>query len=125
MQNPRLRPATAIFAALVVLTLTACSGLPAPLLVTPQPTAAAVIPPDNEQDCLDQGGAWGPQGKAQTDMCNLPATDAGKPCTDSDQCQGLCLASDTSSTGTCTPHTVNFGCYDIMEDGVQMAICID
>jgi hypothetical protein len=105
--------------------LAACSGLPAPLIVTPQPAAVPVVAPDNEQDCLDQGGAWGPQGKAQLDMCDLPATDAGKPCTDSDQCQGLCLAGDTPSTGACSPRTVNFGCHDIVEDGVAMAICID
>lgn len=125
MDNPRKRLVTAIVAAMLMLALAACSALPAPLFVTPQPTAAAVVPSDNEQDCLDQGGAWGPQGRAQTDMCDLPATDAGKSCTDSSQCQGLCLASGTPATGACSPRTINFGCHDIMADGSRMAICID
>ncbi len=125
MKNPGLRLVIVIVAAALMLALAACSALPAPLIVTPQPTAAPVVPPDNEQDCLDQGGAWGPQGLAQTDMCDLPATDAGKSCIDSSQCQGLCLASDTPSTGACSPRTVNFGCHDVMADGAQMGICID
>ncbi len=124
MTNPRPGLVPAAIAALLLLALTACSALP-PLLVTPQPAAGPVVPPNNEQDCLDQGGTWGPQGRAQMDLCDLPATDAGKPCTDSSQCQGLCFASGTPSTGTCSPRTLNFGCHDVMEDGIQMSICID
>jgi hypothetical protein len=115
----------AAFAVMFIFVLAACSGLPEPLIVTPQPTAVPVVLPDNEQDCLAQGGAWGPQGMLQQDMCDLPATDAGKPCTDSSQCQGLCLASDASSTGTCSPRVLNFGCFDVIEDGVKMGLCID
>lgn len=125
MENPRRGLATVTVAALIILALAACSALPEPLFVTPQPTAGAVVLPTNEQDCLDQGGTWGPQGLAQMDMCDLPTTDAGQPCTDSSQCQGLCLASDNPTTGTCSPRTLNFGCRDIIEDGVQMTICID
>jgi hypothetical protein len=116
--------AAAAIAALLVLALAACSSLP-PVIVAPQPTVGLVIPPDNEQDCLAQGGAWGPQGLLQMEMCDLPAVDAGKPCTSSSQCQGLCLASDASSTGTCSPRTLNFGCFDVVEDGAKMGLCID
>jgi len=125
VKNPKLRLAIVIVAALLMLTLASCSALPEPLFVTPQPTADLVVAPDNEQDCLDQGGMWGPQGRAQTEMCDMPAMDAGNACTDSSQCQGLCMASETSSTGTCSPRTVNFGCHDVMVDGAQMGICID
>ncbi len=107
---------------MVLFLLAACT---APLVVTRQPTAVPVTAPTNEQDCLQQGGVWGPQGMAQTDMCDLPATDAGQPCTDSSQCQGLCLAANTPGTGVCSPRTINFGCHDIMQEGVQMGICID
>ena len=124
MKNLRLRLALAAIAAMLILALAACNALP-PLIVTPQPTAGPVVPPNNEQDCLDQGGTWGPQGRAQMDLCDLPAIDAGKSCTDSSQCQGLCFASGTPSTGTCSPRTLNFGCHDVMEDGIQMSICID
>jgi len=124
MRNRRLILATAAIAALLVLALAACGGLP-PLVVTPQPTAVTVVLPDNEQDCLARGGAWGPQGRAQMEMCDLPAADAGQPCTSSSQCQGLCLASDSSSTGTCSPRTIYFGCFDVVEDGSTMGLCID
>ncbi len=124
MKRSRQRVAIASILALLTLALAACNSLP-PLIVTPQPTAVTVVLPDNEQDCKAQGGAWGPQGRLQMAMCDLPASDAGKPCTDSSQCQGLCLVSDTSSMGACSPRTVNFGCYDIMADGVKMTICID
>ena len=125
MKNSRQVLAGLSIAVLLVLTLGACSGLSEPLFVTPQLTASPITPPDNEKDCLDQGGMWGPQGRAQTEMCDMPAMDAGNSCTDSSQCQGLCLASETSSTGTCSPRTVNFGCHDVMVDGAQMGICID
>ncbi len=124
MNRPRPSVAVATIATLLILALAACSSLP-PLIVTPQPTAVPVVLPDNEQDCLAQGGVWGPQGLLQTDMCDLPATDAGQPCTSSSQCQGLCLASDSSSTGTCSPRVLNFGCFDVMVDGVKMGLCID
>ena len=115
----------AAIAAVFIFVLAACSGLSEPLIVTPQPTAVPVVLPDNEQDCLAQGGMWGPQGMLQRDMCDLPATDAGQPCTSSSQCQGLCLASDASSTGTCSPRVLNFGCFDVVEDGAKMGLCID
>ena len=116
--------ATAI-TAMFIFVLAACSGLSEPLIVTPQPAAVPVVLPDNEQDCLAQGGVWGPQGMLQTDMCDLPAADAGRPCTSSSQCQGLCLASDASSTGTCSPRVLNFGCFDVVEDGARLGLCID
>jgi len=125
MKNSRQVLAGLGIAALLVLTLAACSGLTEPLLVAPQPTASPITIPDNETDCLEMGGTWGPQGRAQMDMCDLPTTDAGQACGDSSQCEGMCLASDTPSVGTCSPRTVNFGCFDIMMDGVQMGICID
>jgi hypothetical protein len=124
MNSLRFPVAVVAFATLLILAVAACSSLP-PVIVAPQPTAVPVALPDNEQDCLAQGGAWGPQGLLQQDMCDLPAADAGKPCTSSSQCQGLCLASDSSSTGTCSPRTLNFGCFDVMVDGVKMGLCID
>lgn len=124
MHRPRLSIAVPTIATLLILALAACNSLP-PLIVTPPPTAGPVAPPGNEQDCLAQGGAWGPQGRLQMEMCDLPASDAGQPCTDSSQCQGLCLASGTPTTGLCSPRTLNFGCFDVIEDGSKMGLCID
>jgi hypothetical protein len=96
----------------------------------PSPTTARSTPnpqplPTNEQDCLKQGGTWGPQGRAQQNMCDLPTTDAGQPCTDSSQCEGACLGGETPSIGTCSPRRLNFGCYTVMKDGVQLGLCVD
>ena len=124
MKESRSMLAAAAIAIIVVVALAACGSLP-PLVVTPQPTPVTVVLPENEQDCLAQGGVWGPQGMMQRDMCDLPAADAGKPCTGSDQCQGLCLASDASATGVCSPRVLNFGCFDVIEDGVKLGLCID
>ena len=53
-------------------------------------------------------------------VCAMPTPDAGKSCTGSLQCEGLCL-----SDGTCSPHDQNFGCAEILEDGRIVTICID
>ncbi len=116
--------ATLIVVASFIAVFAACNGLP-PLVVTPQPTAVPLVLPDNEQDCLAQGGVWGPQGMLQRDMCDLPAADAGKACTDSSQCQGLCMASDSPAVGACSPRVLNFGCFEVMADGEALGLCID
>ena len=89
---------------------------------TPPPASQPVA---SEEECLALGGTWGPQGMLQLDMCDLPASDAGQPCTDSTQCEGMCLAGDTLEVGACSPTTLNFGCFPIMEGGQQMTICVD
>lgn len=53
-------------------------------------------------------------------ICSMPASDAGQSCTSSSQCVGLCMAS-----GQCSEYESNFGCQDVLEDGVQVTICID
>lgn len=124
MRTSRSIFTTAAIVVVLILALAACGSLP-PLVVTLQPTPVSVVLPENEQDCLAQGGVWGPQGMMQRDMCDLPAADAGKPCTSSDQCQGLCLAGDSPSIGTCSPRVLNFGCFDVIEDSVRLGLCID
>jgi len=98
---------------------------PAPPPTSSRPTPNPAHLPTNEQDCLKQGGTWGPQGLAQQDMCDLPTTDAGLPCTDSSQCEGSCLASGTPSIGTCSPNRLNFGCHNVMQDGMPIGLCVD
>lgn len=53
-------------------------------------------------------------------VCAKPVSDARKACTDSRQCQGLCLAE-----GRCSARGSNFGCIDILEEGRPVTICID
>ncbi|MCV2893017.1 hypothetical protein [Lentibacter sp. XHP0401] len=72
-----------------------------------------------EQDCLAAGGQMvvglaGPQ-------CARPQPDAGKACSDSADCAGICLA----NTRSCSPVTPYFGCHQVLEGGKLAAICID
>ncbi|WPZ21673.1 hypothetical protein T7987_00050 [Sulfitobacter faviae] len=53
-------------------------------------------------------------------ICSMPTSDAGQKCTSSSQCVGLCMAN-----GQCSAHESNFGCQDVLEDGVRVTICID
>ena len=100
--------------------------------VSPTNTPGATKPtpkplPTTEQDCRQQGGTWGPQGKAVLEVCNLPTSDSGNSCTDVSQCEGTCLANaDPAATmGQCSPYTLNFGCYDIMQGGERLTLCVD
>jgi hypothetical protein len=68
----------------------------------------------------------------ETLMCDMPATDAGKQCTNSDQCEGLCLAppgvdlrTGTDGFGQCSPRQINFGCKTRIEDGSIGMMCLD
>jgi hypothetical protein len=103
----------------------ASTATPAPPSTTARPTPNPQPLPANEQDCLKQGGTWGPQGVSPKAVCDLPTTDAGQPCTDSSQCEGLCFANDTGSIGTCSPRRLNFSCYMIMKDGTPIGVCVN
>ena len=59
--------------------------------------------------------------------------DAGKPCTDGDQCEGDCRAEPSDGppkpgtvTGVCQADSDPCGCFTTIEDGqVAHAICVD
>jgi hypothetical protein len=74
----------------------------------------------DQKNCENQGGIYGKYGMAQLYQCNMPTTDAGVECYDSEECEGLCLAD-----GTCSPFLINFGCTPILKDGENVTICID
>lgn len=115
---PATTPAPAVSPTAASLPSTATTVPPAP---TPRPQ------PASERDCVQQGGTWGPQGKAGLEVCNLPTSDSGNSCTDVSQCEGTCLANaDPAATmGQCSPYTLNFGCYDIMQGGERLTLCVD
>lgn len=71
------------------------------------------------QECEAAGGTMvvglaGPQ-------CGRAQPDAGKACSDSDQCAGFCVA----ETRTCSPVTPYFGCHGVLVGGESSTICID
>jgi hypothetical protein len=47
-------------------------------------------------ECEAAGGKWGRFGLRQRELCDLPAPDAGKVCTDSKDCASACVAPDTA-----------------------------
>ena len=85
-------------------------------------------------DCAARGGRMLPQGRMQTMQCVVSYADAGKRCTDGDDCLGDCRAGDageapragTSVVGQCQATSSRFGCYTTVEGGKAGAtICVD
>ena len=101
------------------------TDVPPPVRV-PENAAAA--------DCAAQGGRMLPQGRMQTLQCVVTFADAGKRCTDSDDCAGDCRVeaatsapqAGASAVGQCQATSSRFGCYTLVEDGkAQATICVD
>ena len=82
---------------------------------------------ENERrtQCLNNGGEFGQFFKAPPDapgICSMPTSDAGKTCTDSNQCESVCFDPKYSQKGTqvvgeCFASTIH-DCIAVIEDGV-------
>lgn len=88
----------------------------------------------NEAECTARGGKMLPQGRMQSVMCVLTYTDAGKRCTDGDDCQGNCRIEDVAgapragadAVGRCQASSSSFGCYTTVEGGkAEPTLCVD
>ncbi len=80
--------------------------------------------------CESINGYFGQQGMYPVPSCNPRASDAGKECTDSSQCEGDCLSEDETirdnAVGECSSLVYVFGCIAPVNDGkVEYVICID
>jgi hypothetical protein len=92
--------------------------------------------PDAEEysDCLISGGRWEVLGFSGPG-CNLPTSDGGQACQDSDDCESVCLADPKlvmtdddpgkEQVGFCSPWKENFGCQVWVEEGRFVEICVD
>lgn len=59
-------------------------------------------------------------------FCNLKTPDAGKICTDSGQCKGICLAeNENSKSGKCSDTESVLGCVFEMTNGESLERCFD
>jgi hypothetical protein len=83
-------------------------------------------------ECASYGGTMQHAGRMNILRCVVPYPDAGKTCSDGDDCQGQCRVDMSGSqngapeTGTCQVNTSIFGCYSTLEDGRRTpAICVD
>jgi hypothetical protein len=95
--------------------------------------------PQTQSDCEAAGGRWGPAGIFPRPICKVPTHDAGRPCGDVDECEGICLASLSQSQralviqrqrlaimGRCTPYVPVFGCMALVKKGyVSGLMCRD
>ena len=86
-----------------------------------------------EAACAAPGGAMQRVGRLQSLQCVIRYADAGKRCTDGDQCGGDCLLAEmgsvqagTAAVGQCAPTSNRFGCATRIEDGkADATLCID
>ena len=118
-----------LFPLCLVAMLAACS---APAEHADQPANAG---PDSstatsEADCLREGGEWRQLGKVPVKQCLRQTTDAGKACTDTEQCEGLCIAPEGTVDGAqvggqCSTDTNRFGCRQRVVGGVARTLCVD
>jgi hypothetical protein len=88
--------------------------------------------PDTQTACEAAGGTWGRFGLLGTELCNLPTSDAGRPCTDNSDCESVCVAPDGAKlgdhvTGQCYGRSLTLGtCLPYVLDGVAQAVlCVD
>lgn len=93
-----------------------------------RPTAAQTA------DCTARGGTYRQGGLGGYWLCITPYADGGKPCGDSDECQGTCLGprepavspANPRKPGVCAADSYPFGCIARVEDGrVAGVLCAD
>ena len=116
-----------ILIAALALMASACSPMAsqAPDAATGQTAEAA---------CAAQNGSMQRVGRLQTLQCVVRYADAGKRCTDGDQCAGDCrfegdpvaLVPNAPLAGVCQADSDRFGCQTPIEDGkATPTLCID
>lgn len=106
-------------ALITVFLLAACQPEPPAASITPVGTA---LVEHERAACTARGGSFSPSGPGGALACIMPTSDAGQPCADSDDCEGLCLARSAS----CAPLTPLFGCHEVLlAGGLRATQCID
>jgi hypothetical protein len=95
-------------------------------------SGVAPAEPTTRADCEAAGGRWGRFGLRQLEMCDLPAPDAGKVCSDKQDCVSACVAPESAAVGsqaqgTCYPRRLLLGtCLKQIRGGVVThRLCAD
>ncbi|WP_461535031.1 hypothetical protein [Spongorhabdus nitratireducens] len=127
----------ALSISLAIITLTACSHINTANSSSKQALPSGLSLVEQAQllttkaACEQHGGNWQKVGKLQRFTCILPASDAGKSCTDSSQCQVSCTVAGNVRpgdrvSGQCTATTHQFGCRTYVSNGqAEPTLCID
>jgi hypothetical protein len=131
-----------LIAALAVL-MAACQPIPASDGTTEiaaiVPAGQTVIGPsvagsEDAAACARAGGKMLPQGRMQSVRCVITYADAGRRCTDGDDCAGDCRVGDVANpptagapaVGQCQVNSSRFGCYTTVEGGkAEATLCVD
>jgi putative hemolysin len=100
---------------------------------TTSPGSDAPMQSAEASACATRGGTMKQVGRMQSWQCVISYADAGKRCTDGDQCQGDCriegnsgVAPGAATAGVCQATSDRFGCNTPVEDGkAGPTLCID
>lgn len=127
-----------ILIAAVALLMAACQPLPAgdgkTDFAEATPATQSPVGAEDAAACAARGGKMLPQGRMQTLRCVVTYADAGRRCTDGDDCAGDCRVDDvanaptagTNAVGQCQVNSSRFGCYTTVEGGkAEATICVD
>ena len=121
---------------LILLSVLAVAGCSRPQVVdespAPLPTAPAAA---RAAKCTGPGQFWARRGLAGETMCVTPYPDAGKACSDKNDCAGRCIAdyddvrgrtSGSAAVGKCQTDNALFGCYaEVVQGRLTQRICVD
>src|SRR5262245_28927624 len=95
-------------------------------------TSCLAAAPATRAECEAAGGVWGRFGLRQQELCNLPTPDAGKACSDSNDCAAACIAPSSAAVGSpaqgsCYARTLLQGtCLKRVTGGiVEPPLCVD
>jgi hypothetical protein len=126
-----------LIAAAAVL-MAACQPMPASDgktdLAEATPAVQSVAGSEDAAACARAGGKMLPQGRMQSVRCVITYADAGRRCTDGDDCQGSCRIGDVANAptaganavGQCQASSSSFGCYTTVESGkAEATLCVD
>ena len=95
--------------------------------------AAETATAEERAQCEAVGGEVRPAGLLGAENCIQTYADAGKACSDTSDCQGLCMVTgefvdmdSATNTGQCQVTDSPFGCYQTVENGrATPALCVD
>lgn len=108
------------------------SALACALILAVGSGTVAASAPTTAEECAARGGSWRRMGMAQTEVCEMPTGDAGKPCSDSSECESYCVAPEGVEkgavvTGTCHGTFLRLGyCFaEVTKGHAEQSACRD
>ena len=115
-----------------MLALPACTPVPVEQAAMPEPAGPVLASADAAQ-CRAGGGLIERRGRLRAEACVQPFADAGRVCSDNDQCAGDCITDiaeqengSANVTGMCQADDRPFGCFAKVVNGrATGGICID